>query len=320
MPSVIFLVDMNAFFITCETTRDPSLAGIPAAVAGDPRQRTGIVLAANYEARACGVRTAMVLRDALKLCPGMRLVPPDHAFYEQKSREVMCLLSRYTPVMEQNSIDEAWLDMTGCEGLYGKPLQAAQTIMSEIKDKLGLMCSIGIAPNKFLAKMASEMKKPMGITSLQLEDVPQRLWPLPAGSLYGVGKNTADKLARLGIHTVGDLAAVDEQFLLSRFGKMGHELHEHAHGRDASAVQPHDNDEMKSIGRSTTLVRDMTDLDQARPILLELADDIGAAARRHKKKGQTIHITLKYNDFTVITRQARIRPTCATHEDRKSVV
>jgi DNA polymerase-4 len=314
MNRVIFLVDMNAFFITCETTRNPSLAGLPAAVAGDPRQRSGIILAANYEARAFGVRTAMVLRDALKLCPGMLLVPPDHTFYEQKSREVMCLLSRYTPVMEQNSIDEAWLDMTGCEGLYGAPQQAAHTIMTEIREKLGLMCSIGIAPNKFLAKMASEMKKPMGITALQLADVPQRLWPLPVGSLYGVGRSTADKLAGLGIRTIGDLAAVAESFLLDRFGKMGRELHEHANGRDLAPVQSHERDDMKSIGRSTTLARDMTDLEQAKPILLELADDIGATARRHEKKGQTIHITLKYNDFTVITRQARVHPTCTTHE------
>lgn len=314
MCRVIFLVDMNAFFITCETTRDTTLAGRPAAVAGDPRQRSGIILAANYEARAFGVRTTMVLRDALRLCPGLRLVAPDHAFYEQKSKEVMRLLSRYTPLMEQNSIDEAWLDMTGCEGLYGTPLQAAEHIMQEIRETLGLLCSIGIAPNKFLAKMACEMKKPLGITMLSLQDVPQRLWPLPAGALYGVGKSTADKLAGLGIRTIGDLAALDEPFLLARFGKMGHELHEHAHGRDAAAVQSHESDAMKSIGRSTTLAADLTDLEQARPILLALADDIGATARRHGKKGQTVHITLKYNDFTVVTRQVTVRPTNTTHD------
>ena len=164
MHKVIFLVDMNAFFISCEMTRNPSLAGKPSAVAGDPKKRTGIILAANYEARAYGVRTAMVVHEALKLCPGMMLVPPDHHFYGQKSEHVMDLLANYTPIVEQNSIDEAWLDMTGTEKLFGNPLDTAKRIMDEIKNKLGLWCSIGIAENKFLAKMASEMKKPLGIT------------------------------------------------------------------------------------------------------------------------------------------------------------
>ena len=147
MKKVVFLVDMNAFYITCETSRNDALAGIPAAVAGDPLKRCGIILAANYEARARGVKTAMVLHEALKLCPGLTLVRPDHHFYQQKSREVMELLSRYSPVMEQNSIDEAWLDMTGTQGLFGSPVVAAKRIMDEIKNELRLWCSIGIAEN-----------------------------------------------------------------------------------------------------------------------------------------------------------------------------
>src|SRR5450830_622327 len=129
---------MNAFFISCEMTRNGSLVGTPAAVAGDPKKRSGIILAANYEARSCGVKTTMVLHEALKLCPNLILAPPDHRFYQQKSEDIMELLSHYTPVLEQNSIDEAWLDMTWCEGLFGKPLPAAKRIMDEIKDSLGL--------------------------------------------------------------------------------------------------------------------------------------------------------------------------------------
>ena len=140
MQKVIFLVDMNAFFIGCEMTRNPALVGRPAAVAGDPKKRSGIILAANYEARAFGVKTAMVLYEALKLCPKLTLAPPDHHFYGQKSEEVMALLSNYTPLLEQNSIDEAWLDMTGSEGLFGKPLDAAKLIMEDIKERLGLCC------------------------------------------------------------------------------------------------------------------------------------------------------------------------------------
>ena len=136
MQRVIFLIDMNAFFISCEMTRNNSLVGVPAAVAGDPKKRTGIILAANYEARAYGVKTTMIIHEALRLCPKLVLVPPDHHFYGQKSEEVMDLLSNYTPLLEQNSIDEAWLDMTGSEGLFGKPVDAAKRIMNEIKDRL----------------------------------------------------------------------------------------------------------------------------------------------------------------------------------------
>jgi len=214
MQKVIFLVDMNAFFISCEMTRNGSLIGTPAAVAGDPKKRSGIILAANYEARSSGVKTTMVLHEALKLCPKLILVSPDHHFYGQKSEEVMDLLSNYTPVLEQNSIDEAWLDMTGCEGLFGNPLKAAKAIMDEIEDRLGLWCSIGIAENKFLAKMAAEMKKPLGITELWEDDIPGKLWPLPVKEMYGVAAKTAEKLNRMGIKTIRDLAQFDANLIV----------------------------------------------------------------------------------------------------------
>jgi nucleotidyltransferase/DNA polymerase involved in DNA repair len=253
MQKVIFLVDMNAFFISCEMIRNPSLVGIPAAVAGDPKKRSGIILAANYEARSCGIKTTMVLHEAFKLCPKLILVPPDHHFYEQKSEEVMDLLSSYTPILEQNSIDEAWLDMTGSEGLFGKPVVAAQRIMDEIKDGLGLWCSIGIAENKLLAKMAAEMKKPLGITELWEHDIPAKLWPLPVKEMYGIGGKTAEKLNHMGIKTIGDLAKFDRNLIVKTFGKSGTEISLHANGIDNSPVLPRMVDDVKSIGRSTTL-------------------------------------------------------------------
>jgi len=314
MQKVIFLVDMNAFFISCEMTRNNCLVGKSAAVAGDPKKRTGIILAANYEARSCGVKTAMVLHDALKLCPEIILVPPDHHFYEQKSKEVMDLLSNYTPILEQNSIDEAWLDMTGSEGLFGKPVEAAKLIMDEIKDRLGLWCSIGIAENKFLAKMASEMKKPLGITELWEHDIPIKLWPLQVNEMYGIGNQTADRLNRMGIRAIGELARFDMKLIVKTFGKCGNEIYLHANGIDHSPVLARKAGDMKSIGRSTTLPEDISDIEKAKIVLMELADDIGMTARRHGKKGRTVQITLKYSDFKVVTRQTTISATCTTKE------
>jgi len=295
-------------------TRNNCLVGKSAAVAGDPKKRTGIILAANYEARSCGVKTAMVLHDALKLCPEIILVPPDHHFYEQKSKEVMDLLSNYTPILEQNSIDEAWLDMTGSEGLFGKPVEAAKLIMDEIKDRLGLWCSIGIAENKFLAKMASEMKKPLGITELWEHDIPIKLWPLQVNEMYGIGNQTADRLNRMGIRAIGELARFDMKLIVKTFGKCGNEIYLHANGIDHSPVLARKAGDMKSIGRSTTLPEDISDIEKAKIVLMELADDIGMTARRHGKKGRTVQITLKYSDFKVVTRQTTISATCTTKE------
>lgn len=311
---VIFLVDMNAFFISCEAIRDPSLAVRPAAVAGDPKRRSGIILTANYEARKFGVRTAMTIYQAEKLCPGIRLIPPDRRLYIEKSRKVMELLGRFTPVVEQNSIDEAWLDMTGCEGLWGRPAEASQTIMTRISRDIGLWCSIGISENKFLSKMAADLKKPQGISELWLREIPQKLWPLPVGSLYGIGKQTAAKLQNMGLHTIGDLASFGKDILRSRFGRYGEEIYRLANGLDDSPVVAREEGEMKSIGRSTTMPQDITDLPSAKRVIAELAEEVGADVRRHGKKCTTVQITIKYADFRTITRQQKVPPTNLTRQ------
>ncbi len=316
---IIFLGDMNAFFISCETIRRPELANVPAAVAGDPAHRSGIILAANYPARACGVRTAMVLHEARKRCPSLQTLPPDHTFYTQKSEEVMTLLSRFTPLVEPNSIDEAWLDMTGCESLFKTPLEAAGRIMGEIRDELGLPCSIGIAGNKVLAKMASEMKKPMGITTLWTEEVGTKLWRLPVGAMHGVGNKTAVRMERLGIRTIGDLARYDTRILEKAFGKSGQILRRHANGLDDEPVLVPEADAMKSIGKSTTLDRDEVTQEAIKPVLMHLVEDVAASARRHDKLGTVVRLTLKYGDFSTVARQMKVDPTHATDDMLRAV-
>lgn len=309
MKRTIFLVDMNAFFVSCEMSRNPDLRGRPAAVAGNPQKRTGIILAANYEARNYGIRTAMTVNQAKLLCPDLLTVSPDHGFYQNKSREVMNLLEEYSPVIEPNSIDEAWLDLTGCESIYESPKAAATLIMEQIRIRIDLSCSIGISENKFLAKMASEMKKPMGITELWISDIQSKMWPLPVTSMYGIGAKTADKLATYGIYTIGDLARTGAEALISIFGKNGLLLHQHANGIDNEPVQPSVEDDMKSIGRSVTLPQDIDNLGILRPILMRLSDEVAASARKHHAKGNVVRLNLKFSDFHVINRQETVKST-----------
>lgn len=314
MQKIIFLVDMDAFFISCESTRHPELIKKPAAVAGDPKKRSGIILTANYAARKYGIKTTMVLNKALRLCPNLIILPPDLEFYRQKSKEVIEILSRYTPAIEQNSIDEAWLDMTGSEGLFGDPLKSAKLISNQIKNELGLSSSIGISENKFLSKMASDIKKPGGITELWQKNIKEKLWPLPIKSMYGVGRQTSAKLESIGIKTIGELANSDKNRLIKKLGKIGTQIYLLANGIDTSHVKPHSHDEMKSIGKSITLSEDITSIKDANMILMRLSDEVSMSARKHRKKGHIVQIVIKYYDFKVITRQKTIPQTCIAKE------
>ncbi|RQD68846.1 MAG: DNA polymerase IV [Tindallia sp. MSAO_Bac2] len=314
MERIVLLVDMNAFYISCEMSRNSALKNIPAAVAGDPQNRTGIVLAANYSARNYGVKTAMTLHEAFKKCPDLVTIAPDHTFYNQRSKEVMSYLHHFSPVIEQNSIDEAWLDITGTEKLFGSPFQVAEKIMTGLKNELDLWCSIGISDNKFLSKMAADMKKPLGITELWPKNITDKLWPMPAQAMYGVGNKTMEKLKALKISTIGEIAAADVSTLVTHLGSVGMDLHRKANGIDSSPVVPHLKDEMKSIGRSTTLKTDAYAADSVRSIFLSLAEDVGIRARNHRKKGTTIQITIKFNDFKSITRQTTTTPTFYTKD------
>jgi len=305
----ILLVDMNAFFIMCESLTNKELLTSPAAVAGDPKKRTGIILTANYEARKWGVYTTMTVNQAKKVCPNIILVKPTKGLYTEYSKKVFEILNRYTPIVEKASIDEGWLDITKSIALFGSPYEIATKIISDIKEELGLWCSVGISENKFLAKMACDMKKPLGITSMYKKDIPKMLWPLKVEKMYGVGKSTRKLLNRSGIYTIENIAKCDKVFLNEHFGSMGLYMYDKSRGIDNSIVTNMRNIKSKSISRAITLEKDTVDVVYAKKIIMKLAQDVGLEARKKKLKGSTVQITLKYNDFTSITRQKKVMDT-----------
>jgi len=310
----ILHVDMNAFYASCHQAKDPTLKGKPILVAGDPKKRNGIILTASYEARRYGVKVAMPNWQAKKLCPQAIFVEPDYDLYVKNSRKVMEILGRFTPLVEVFSIDEAWLDVTGCERLFGDSVTIAQKIRDAIRSELDLLCSIGISSNKLLAKMASDLKKPNAITVLAPEDVPKVIWPLPVEELFGVGPRMAEHLNRMNIKTIGDLARIPQELLSKAFGLNGRYLHLWANGIDTSPVDPHAMDEAKSMGHSVTLPKDITSYEEAETVLLSLSEQVGRRVRRENYMGRTVTITLRDNSFCTITRSATISYTNSTED------
>ncbi|AGE22233.1 DNA polymerase IV [Geobacillus sp. GHH01] len=299
---IIFHVDANSFFASCEIVRDPSLQKKPVVVAGDPKERKGIVLAASYVAKQqFGIYTTMPLWEAKKRCPSLVVRPPDFALYREVSRRLFQCLQRFSPVLERASIDEGYLDMTGRTPTV-HPLALAHHIQQELLERLSIPVSIGIAPNKFLAKMASDMKKPLGITVLRKRDVPRVLWPLPVEHMHGVGDKTAKKLHALGLHTIGDLAKADRERLRQTFGIYGLRLQEKANGIDLRPVDPVAAEKRKSIGHSTTLPYDMDEEQNLLVVLRQLAESVSARMNEKRVVSRTVQLTIRYYDFQTITR------------------
>lgn len=299
---LIFHIDMNSFFASCEQAVNPELKKKPLIVGGDPKTRRGIVLAASYDAKACGVYTTMLVNEAMRLCPEAQIIKSTYGLYTEMSKQVMAIFDDYTPIKQQGSIDEAFLDMTGTEHLFGDYMTAAATIQNRIYDELDLPCSVGIAHNKLLAKMGSDFKKPMGISTIFEEEVEAKLWPLKVGELYGIGKKTVPKLQDIGIMTIGDLATYDQDKLIERFGyKSGIGMHNSANGISSDNVRVN-HEAAKSVGNELTYSKDVKDLDHIKEEVLLLADKVGYRLRKHLLSGRTISVKLKYTNFKVITR------------------
>ncbi|ADU94095.1 DNA polymerase IV [Geobacillus sp. Y412MC52] len=312
---IIFHVDCNSFFASCEIARHPTLREKPVVVAGDPKERRGIVLAANYVAKQhFGIYTTMPLWEAKKRCLDLVVRPPDFAFYREMSRRMFQWLERFSPVLERASIDEGYLDMTGRTPTV-HPLAVAHQIQRGLLEQLSIPVSIGIAPNKFLAKMASEMKKPLGITVLRKRDVPAVLWPLPVEQMHGVGDKTAKKLHALGLRTIGDIANADRVLLEKTFGVYGLRLHERANGIDPRPVDPEATEKWKSVGNSTTLPRDTDDEQELRAVLRKLAESVSVRMKQKRVVSRTVQLTIRYRDFRTITRSQTEAAPLQTADD-----
>lgn len=300
----IIHLDLDAFFVAVERLDDPALIGAPVIVGGRAEAR-GVVASASYEARKFGVHSAMPTAQALRLCPQAVLVSGHRGRYAEMSERVMALLGEYTPLLEPISIDEAFLDVTGTEAHYGPAGELAAALQARIEKELRLSASLGVAANKLVAKIASDYRKPHGITVVPAGREAAFLAPLPIRRLWGVGEVTGRELARLGIQTVGDLAAFSAEELCARFGAAhGEGLWRAAHGIDDSPVIPEH--EAKSLSREETFANDITDAAALHRELLRLSEQVASRLRRHNLQGRTIGLKLRYADFTTLTRQVTL--------------
>ncbi|MNN00034.1 DNA polymerase IV [compost metagenome] len=298
---VVLHVDMNAFYCSVHEAEEPEkYRNQPTAVAGSVELRKGVIVTCSYAARKRGISTGMTVSQGLKKCPDLIVIAPNFHLYRKYSKAFMSIAYEYTPLLQAVSIDECYLDITGSKQ-FGTPLDIAKEIQTRVAKELGLPCSIGVAPNKLLAKMASDMKKPNGITVLRIRDVPALLWDKPCNELFGIGRKTAEKLKRLRIFTIGQLAAADERLLREKFGVAGLWMKQAANGMDDSPVRE-DRDKNKSIGHTTTLPRDISKIEDVQRVLLNLADQVTRRLRRQKLMANTIQITIRTPDMVTITR------------------
>jgi DNA polymerase IV len=307
----ILHIDMDAFYASVEQRDEPALRGKPVAVGGQPHAR-GVVAAASYEARAYGVHSAMSMAKAVRLCPALNIVPPDFARYKAASSTIFGIYREVTPLVEPLSLDEAYLDVT--ENAWGESLatEVARRIKKRIFDETRLTASAGVAPNKFLAKIASGWKKPDGLTVIHPDRVESFLQRLSVDALWGVGPVTARKLRARGIERLVDVRQADPQTLRDAVGSLAAWLQRLANGVDDRPVEPHR--EAKSSGSETTYPQDLTELEAIRREVAEIASHAVGWLVRRQLFARTVSIKVRYSDFTTITRSHTAPPTCDERE------
>ena len=293
LPSTILHVDMDAFYASVEQRDRPELRGQPVIVGGLGGR--GVVCAASYEARPFGVKSAMPMGSARRLCPHAVFLPVRMSHYVAVSRQIRDVMFSFTPLVEPLSLDEAFLDVHGCEGLFGPPTEIAHKLKTSIKSATGLTASVGVAPNKFLAKLASDHGKPDGLIVVPIDRIAAFLNPLPVGWIWGVGAKAEKRLHSFGIKTIGQVAAFPEQALVDNFGEMGGHIWRLAHGEDVREVVP-DRD-AKSISSETTFAQDIDDRETLRTWLLDLTDHLASRLRHVGIKARTVELKIRSSDF-----------------------
>lgn len=297
---LIFHIDVNSAFLSWESvhrlSKDPmalDLRTVPSIVGGDEKSRHGIVLAKSTPAKKYGISTAEPVASALRKCPELVVVPPNFSLYSHYSRQMMEILADYTPDIEKFSIDEAFLDMTSTIHLFGEPLPVANQIRTRIQNELGFTVNVGVASNKLLAKMASDFEKPNKTHTLFASEIEQKLWPLPISDLFFVGRSAADKMTRIGLYTIGDVAHCDPRILKAHLGeKFGTQIYAHANGIDHDPVSERDPIN-KGYGNSITLAQDVSDYQTACQVLLALSETVGARLREDHVRCNCVCVELK---------------------------
>lgn len=318
--NIIFHIDVNSAFLSWEASNrlrnDPDaidIRTIPAAIGGNEETRHGIVLAKSVPAKKFGINTGESLASARKKCPDLMVIPPDFHLYVENSNKFIDYLKSIAPDVDQYSIDEAFCDLTGTYSIYGDPLALAYRMKSEIRQKFGFTVNIGISTNRLLAKMASDFEKPDKVHTLFPEEIPEKMWPLPIGSLFSVGRSTKSKLISLGFHTIGDVAKCDRSLLISHFKKHGDTIWNYANGYDTGLVQK--NSATKSYGNSITLNYDVTDKETAKMILLSLCETVGARIRSDHCYIGVVSVNITDCDFNQQSKQCTLdNPTNVTEE------
>ncbi|MBE5751091.1 MAG: DNA polymerase IV [Clostridiales bacterium] len=308
---VILHSDLNNFFASVEIAMNPALGGKPLIVCGDPKSRHGIVLAKNEEAKKYGIKTAETVYSALKKCPDLQLVPSHMSEYIRYSRLVREIYARYTEKIEECSIDECSLDMTESTFLFGDGVTIAERIRKEVQEELGLTVSVGVSFNKVFAKLASELKKPNAVTEISVENYKDKVYPLPVGELLFVGESTKRVLATIGVHTIGDLARVDEELVVKKLGKRGRQLRVFARGEDDEPVKwEKSKEDLKSIGNSSTLPHDISSREEVKRWFYALSESVTARQRAAKVgRANTVHIVVRNELLHDFTWQTKVPPT-----------
>lgn len=303
MARVIFHIDLNSYYASAEIVRNSALAGQPVVVGG--LSKRGVICTASYEARKYGVKSAMPLYKALELCPNLVVLKGDHNYYSELSKKFFSFLRTFTNFIEIASIDECYMDVTDIIKNYRRPLDLAWQIQEQLMETLKLPCSIGVAPNKFLAKMASDMRKPMGITVIRKHEVPTKLWPLSIDSMFGIGKKTAPILKNNGIKTIGDFAdPKNESYLLKTIGKSAPFLIANARGNGNDQLVY--NTTVQSISQSTTINHDVFDYDECKNILTVLTKSLVKRASAEGITGKMVSMSIRYHDFRNVVRSVNL--------------